>query len=112
MNSNSGKATQRTYIGAYAVILDPRDRLLLCRLSTGCIEAGFWTLPGGGIHWGEPPEQAVLRELLEETGLEGSEVELIQQVFTHVYPETEERPGDPVHHLGLLYRVRKPEGGG
>ena len=34
-------------------------------------ERDFYTMPGGGIEEGETPELAVLRELMEETGLEG-----------------------------------------
>lgn len=100
----------RPYLGAYALTLDTLNRLLLCRLSAACIEAGCWTLPGGGVNWGEPPEHAVARELLEETGLRAPRVELVPSVFSEVYPETEETRGDPVHHVGLLYRVRELEG--
>jgi ADP-ribose pyrophosphatase YjhB (NUDIX family) len=38
---------------------------------------GWWTLPGGGIDFGEHPEAGALRELTEETGLVGRIVELL-----------------------------------
>jgi len=42
-------------VAAYNVCVDDADRLLLCRLS-GITEApGSWTLPGGGIDFGEHP---------------------------------------------------------
>ena len=34
-------------------------------------QAGRWSVPGGHVEPGETPEAAVLRELCEETGLQG-----------------------------------------
>jgi 8-oxo-dGTP diphosphatase len=110
MQNDAGKGGAHTYLGAYALCLDTSSRLLLCRLNTGSIETGCWTLPGGGVQWGESPEDAVVRELQEETGLKPSEVRLVGHVFSEVYSATEARPGDPVHHVGLLYRVRELAG--
>src|SRR5262245_39599398 len=64
-------------VAAYNVCVDAQQRLLLCRLSAITEAAGAWTLPGGGIDFGEHPEAGALRELTEETGLEGRIVELL-----------------------------------
>lgn len=60
--------TQTFRISSYALLLQD-DRLLLCRISGSNPSAGEWTLPGGGIDFGERPEDACRREVREETGL-------------------------------------------
>ncbi len=64
-------------VAAYNVCVDAQHRLLVCRLSSITEAAGSWTLPGGGVEFGEHPEQTALRELREETGLHGHIVELL-----------------------------------
>jgi len=64
-------------VAAYNVCLDESSRLLLCRLSDITERPGWWTLPGGGIDFGEHPEAGALRELREETGLIGRIVGLL-----------------------------------
>ena len=59
-----------TRLAAYGVIRRD-DRVLLCRVAPGNYGAGFWTLPGGGLEFGEGPQEAALREVEEETGLLG-----------------------------------------
>lgn len=91
-------------VAAYAVCRDG-ERLLCCRLAPGEPSTGSWTLPGGGIDFGERPEDAVLRELTEETGLTGR-VERIAAVRSRVFPGRlpDGRPRE-MHAVALLYRV-------
>lgn len=91
-------------VGAYALVLDDADRLLLVRGASSSDGPGQWWMPGGGLEFGEDPADGVLRELAEETGLTGRIVELLGTV-SMVYPTSVERPGEPVHILGFVYRV-------
>lgn len=56
-------------VAAYAVVTDG-GRILMCRLAPPLFDRGKWTLPGGGLEFGEHPEAAVIREVREETGYE------------------------------------------
>ena len=93
-----------TRIGSYALCVD-NDRVLLARLAAIEVDVGAWTMPGGGIEFGEHPDAACLRELTEETGLSG-EIEGVAGIFSHVYDESRFAKGADLHFLGIVYRVR------
>lgn len=102
--SASDPLDERLYLGAYALCLEA-GRLLLCRISQGYPDAGRWTLPGGGLAWGEAPEAGMRRELLEETGLEPQRVEGVAAVYSKTYGAHETREGSALQHVGIIYRV-------
>ena len=55
---------------AYVVAVDAQQRILLTQFSKiGHPKSGAWTLPGGGMYWGEQAHETARRELGEETGL-------------------------------------------
>jgi mutator protein MutT len=88
-------------LGAYALIRDG-ERVLLSRIAVGRRLAGIWHLPGGRVEFGETPEEAVLREVYEETGLSVRLTGLrVADSFMHSYDRDAERV--TTHNIGLVY---------
>jgi len=100
----------RTRVGGYALCVDDEGRILLARLSAIEVDVGAWTLPGGGVEFGEHPDHAAVRELEEETGFIG-EIEAVAGVFSHVYHRSRAAQGADLHFLGILYHMRIVGGG-
>jgi len=72
--------------GVAALCVNPRDEKLLMVLQGKPGQPPCWTLPGGLLRERESPEQAVLREVHEETGL----VTTIQRLFRKQQDKTED----------------------
>jgi mutator protein MutT len=50
-------------------VVEHDGRFLIGLRPEGMPLAGYWEFPGGKVHEGESPENAAIRECLEETGL-------------------------------------------
>ena len=63
---------------------------------------GKWEFPGGGIEFGEQAEEALLREVKEETGLEVEVVRLLPKVFTNFW----DWPAGKLHVVILSFECK------
>ncbi|WP_035557582.1 NUDIX domain-containing protein [Burkholderia sp. 9120] len=90
-----------------AVIHNEEGELLLQEKSSG--EA--WSLPAGGIELGESPQEAIIREVMEETGY-AVRIHAILGVFgghafRYAYPN-----GDQVEYVVTLFQCKIVGGSG
>src|SRR5215470_13237008 len=88
---SSREYPERPVVGVGGVIVD-RGRTVLIRRGTEPL-LGEWSIPGGTIEIGETIEEAVRRELREETGLEVRVLELIE-FFDRIYSQGGAAPSE------------------
>ena len=92
------------------VCRDETGGVLLTRfVSPGHPDNGKWTMPGGGMEWGESPEQTAHRELAEETGLAAS-LGPVLGVFSRWYTAEEAARGEAGHLVGIVYAATDVNG--
>lgn len=87
------RLTRGATLGVRGVATDADGRVLLLEHSY----IPGWHLPGGGVDWGETPDRAVVRELVEEAGVQAEG----RPRLLSVHDNKANFPGDYV----LLYRI-------
>ena len=88
---------------AAVALIDTDGRILLAKRPEGKSLAGLWEFPGGKVEVLERPEQALIRELKEELGIDVEQSCLAPLTFaSHAY--------DDFHLLMPLYVCRRWKG--
>ncbi len=101
----SRRYTQRPLLGVGAVIFDG-SRVLLVQRGQEPLK-GWWTLPGGLVETGERLDQALRREVLEETGLVVEPL-TVAAIFERIMPDSEGRT--EYHYVIIDYLCRSAGG--
>lgn len=92
---------QHSSVRAYGILLH-EGSVALVRSSNPQHQPPLWWLPGGGIDFGESPEETLAREFEEETGLGVDHAELYS-----VTSDVRKRDnGDRIHTVRIIYTVR------
>jgi 8-oxo-dGTP diphosphatase len=78
--------TKPIVLVAACALVDVDGRVLIAQRPEGKQLAGLWEFPGGKLEPGEPPEEALIRELKEELDIEVAKACLAPFVFaSHAY---------------------------
>lgn len=95
----------RPIVGVGAIIIENENVLIVRRGQPP--KMGAWSIPGGGVHLGEDLEEACMREVKEETGLD---VEILSEgrVLNRITRDDWERIQ---FHYVLIDFVCRPVGG-
>lgn len=93
-------ATKGKVLVSACAIIEDEDHEVLLIYEGDMPYHKWWVIPGGYVKPNETIEQAVVREVAEETGLKVTPAEMIG-VFEDFLSENSE----PVHHIILAYKA-------
>lgn len=102
---SSRRYPPRPVLGVGGLVIDDGAILLVQRGQEPL--KGYWSLPGGGVETGERLEEAIRREMLEETGLVVDPYALAT-VFERIMPDAEGRT--EYHYVLVDYLCRVVHG--
>ena len=105
MNGDDRRYPKRPVIGVGAIVLR-RDRVLMAERGKEPLK-GWWSLPGGALETGETLEDAVRREMREETGLEIRPMGVLQ-IFERIMRDD---AGAAEYHYVLIDYMCRVTGG-
>ena len=103
--SEDRRYPSRPFLGVGALIFDGAQILLVERGKEPL--KGYWSLPGGILETGEKLEDAIRREVLEETGLEIEPLSIFE-IFERIMPDA---AGRTEYHYVLIDYLCRPTGG-
>jgi len=95
---------KHTHLSVYAII-KRNNKFLLIKKARGPY-TNMFDLPGGKIEFGETPEQALVREVMEETSLQVKAHSLAfcdSICFQHT--ATADNSAEELHHIGIVFDV-------
>jgi len=84
-----------------ALLIRKDDQVLLMKRKRSH-GAGSWSPPGGYLEYGERPEDCAIREAMEETGVEVSDVRFLG-ITNDIFPEGK-------HHITLWFEAKHVAG--
>jgi 8-oxo-dGTP diphosphatase len=105
INEESRRYPRRPFLGVGALIFEGREILLVERAKEPL--KGYWSLPGGIVEAGEKLEDAIRREVREETALEIEPLQMFE-IFERIMPDAE---GRPEYHYVLIDYLCRVAGG-
>ncbi|PSW04616.1 8-oxo-dGTP diphosphatase MutT [Photobacterium lipolyticum] len=77
---------KRIWISAGIILNPDHDQVFITRRAAKAHQGGFWEFAGGKVEVGETAEQAVIRELFEEVGINATELEHFM-ALEHDFPD-------------------------